>query len=170
MITGIIFGAGGAAWGGAFAAASHSDPNESADDAGFVASSWIGGLALSSTAAGLLPYGLVRGAEADLVLGLGGSEVGGEAAMLASGIVVTSMSGLLLITSPLLYTESSQLNQRMKHALLATLSASIAMAGAGVGLIQGANVRRRERRRRAYFPAAPYMGGGQTGIALSGRF
>ena len=136
-----------------------------------MASSWIGGLALSSTAAGLLPYGLVRGAEADLVLGLGGSEVGGEAAMLASGIVVTSMSGLLLITSPLLYTESSQLNQRMKHALLATfIPASIAMAGAGVGLIQGANVRRRERRRRAYFTAAPYMGGGQTGIALSGRF
>ena len=175
MISGIVFGVTSVAWGAAFVSASYAgaagEGAYSTRDAGFVATGWTGGLALSITSATLLPIGLSRRANARIAEGLSPDTLEAESRGLTTGIILASAGGLMMITSPLLFSESSSLSSRQANTMFAGLfPASIVMIGAGSGLIAAANRIRNERRRQIIYSATPYFGRDMVGVGVSGRF
>ena len=175
MVSGIVFGVTSVVWGAAFVSASYAGLSATDEyysrDAGFLATGWTGALALSITGATLLPLCLSRRANARIASGLSSDTLESEARGLTTGIILTSAGGLLMITSPLLFSDNSSLSSRQANTIFAGLfPASIVMIGAGSGLIAAANRIRNERRRQIIYSATPYFGRDMVGVGVSGRF
>lgn len=174
LISGIVFGISSVAWGASFVNAAYNGSGDGGfwdRDPGFMWTGWTGGLALSITGATLIPIGLGREARARIVEGLPTTTLQAEARSLTSGIIMTSAGGLLMITSPLLFSSTSSLSDRSANTVFAALfPASVVLIGAGSGMIAASNRLRRERRRKIIYSAMPYFNKEIVGVGLSGRF